>query len=68
MLSIAPRRKREHQKLIKELSSKIHELEAQHKCSRAIHLAQELAEAQALLVEELFKRARKTHIDTTVVL
>lgn len=64
MLSIAARRKREHQKLIKDLSSKIHDLEAQHKHSHAIHLAQELAGARALLVEELFKRAHKRHMLT----
>lgn len=59
ILAITARKKKEHQTLIRDLSNKITLLEAQHKCSLALKVATELAETRALLLKELFKRARK---------
>ena len=45
--------------LIQELTDKIARLEAQHKGSRAVEVAVELAETRSRLQEELYKKARK---------
>lgn len=58
LLSIASRRKREHQAMILSLSTKIRALEAQHKRSLAIKTSQDLQELRSQLTDELFKKAR----------
>lgn len=52
-------KKKKHQNLIRELTAKISKLEAVHKFSLVVRVATELADTRALLLEELFKRARK---------
>lgn len=48
--------------MVRELSDKITKLEAQHKGSLAVEIAEELADAQTLLLEELFVRIRRHQV------
>lgn len=56
------KKKKETQALVVALSAKILTLEAQHKHMLALKTLQELVETCSLLLEELFKRARRLNV------